>query len=145
MEFTTDKSLGPLNQRIWKNPILFCCYLDKGKNEQSFIVQLINVCHQNARLNRLCAWWFLNESLFTINSDEWCPRKKMLLPFVVTFMAVKMYVLIQPSKPTGWQMNISSAPDFSRKVKCTFLFFKLHTPDLTSNFQVKHCIQQNAF
>lgn len=34
-----------------------------------------------------------------INSDEGCPHNKVLLPFVVTFMAVKMYVLMQPSKP----------------------------------------------
>ena len=41
-----------------------------------------------------------------INSDEWCPPKKVLLPFVVTFMTVKMCALIQPSKPADWQMNV---------------------------------------
>lgn len=56
-----------------------------------------------------------------INSDEWCPHKKVLLPFVVTFMAVKMYVLMQPSKPADWQVNMLSALDFLKKVKYMFL------------------------
>ena len=69
--------------------------------KQSFIVLLINVCHQNAWLNHLYAWWFPNESLITVYSDERYPQKKMLLPFVVTFMAVKMYGLIKLQKPAG--------------------------------------------
>ena len=63
--------------------------------KQSFIVLLINVCHQKAWLNHLYAWWFPNESFIIVNRDEQCPHTKTLLPFVVTFMAVKMYVLIQ--------------------------------------------------
>lgn len=112
----------PLNQRIWKNPILLCCYFQQRLRMKHFIVLLVNACHQNTWLNHLRAWWFPNESLFFYQQWRMGPCKKALLSLVVTFVAVKTHVLVQPSKAADWQMSMPSALDFSRKVtKCTFL------------------------